>query len=185
MVKPDAFTLVHDFSETAGDIDLLNKFRPEEPDGRLDADQASRTGGEQRGSGHAGKGHLPGAKRISWRLREKSASACSICTCRRWAMCGISGRVFSTSASVCSIYACRCRAICGISRGVFSSSGAARSGRRSLITNLVLPLCHRWILPLRADCFRCQVRLGYGFGGSTFNPAAGPWFKRKTTRPIC
>ena len=128
---------MHDFSETVGDIGLLNKFRPEEPDGRLDTDQASshrrRTGPgpcRQRPPARGETHYLP--------LAGASASACSICTCRRWAMCGISGRVFSSSASVCSIYACRSRAMCRISRGVFSSSGPAR-GQRSLITNLVLP----------------------------------------------
>ncbi len=99
------------------------------------------------------------------RLREKSASACSICTCRRW-------------ASVCSIYACRCRAMCGISRGVFSSSGPARSGQRSLITNLVLPALSSLDITFAGlTVSDVKFALATGFGGSTFNPDTGPWFK--------
>jgi len=68
--------------------------------------------------------------------------------------------------------------MCGISRGVFSSSGPARSGQRSLITNLVLPALSSLDITFAGlTVSDVKFALATGFGGSTFNPDTGPWFK--------
>jgi hypothetical protein len=54
----------------------------------------------------------------------------------------------------------------------------ARSGQRSLITNLVLPALSSLDITFAGlTVSDAKFALATSFGGSTFNPATGPWFK--------